>query len=84
MDSVLWPVADDEWLAINTLLCFVLSGGVGGGASGGWGVLFSEFHMAHLRFSDGTPVCPKAWVEKRWAPVRPSLLHNFSVFPYVY
>ena len=27
-------------------------------------MLFSEFHMALLESHDGTPVCPKAWVEK--------------------
>ena len=61
MDSVLWPTMSGRQSILD---CFVLSGGVVGGALGGWRVLFSEFHMAHLDFLCGTPVCHKAWVEK--------------------
>ena len=48
MDSVLWPTMSGRQSIRD---CFALSGEVVvGGALGGWRVLFSEFHMAHLDF----------------------------------
>ena len=57
MDSVPWPTMSGRHSIHD---CFVLSGGVVGGALGGWRVLFSEFHMAHLDLLCGTLVCHKA------------------------
>ena len=47
MDSVPWPTMSGRQSILD---CFVLSGGVVGGDLGGWRVIFSGFHMAHLDF----------------------------------
>ena len=72
--ALLWETVTLNWIDSVPLLtmsgrqsirdCFVLRGGEVGSALGVWRVLFSEFHMAHLHFLCGTPVCHKAWVEK--------------------
>ena len=78
MDSVPWPTMSGRQSIHD---CFVLSGGVVGGALVGWRVLFSEFHMAHLDLLCGTPVCHKAWVEKHYYRYIPFTQPEFGLRP---